>query len=134
MATTNCTQTEAHTAHSVRTDGGEYLGHCRGRLAEPYVGMPATINLYTDTQAAVVTKVNAKSILVAPVALNESTRRRINAEGEPFPCLAVDGITTEVTGLAQRYSRIDTEQGPRFRNGSISITLGRSVEITDYRY
>jgi hypothetical protein len=134
MTGTICTRTDAHREHTVHADGGEYLGHCRGRLPEPFVGMPATINLYTDTRPAVVVKVNAKSIVLAAVAVDAATTRWINNEGEPYPCLAADGILTEVIGSPERYTRVDTPQGPRFRNGTVGVTLGRAVQITDYRY
>ena len=101
---------------------------------EPTVGMPATINLFSDTFAAVVVRVNRKSVTVARVKTDPATSRRINDEREPYPCLVEDGILTAVIGEPQRYARVDTEHGPRFRNGSISVTLGRSVRITDYRH
>lgn len=100
---------------------------------EPFVGMPATINLYSDSMAAVVTKVNKKSILVARVAVSDESRR-INTEGEPLPCIAREGKLDEIIGTPTRYARIDLEDGPRFADGSISVTLGKSVSVTDYRY
>jgi hypothetical protein len=102
---------------------------------EPYKGMPATINLQNDTFAAVVVRVNPKSVTVARVATNEAERYRINDEREPFPCYAEPGILTEVIGTPERYARVVTSDGSvRYRNGSISVTLGKSVRITDYRY
>jgi hypothetical protein len=101
---------------------------------EPTPGMPATIHLYNDTSAAVVVRVNAKSIVVARVATDETSRRRLNNPREPFPVWAEDGILTEITGEPQRYTRVETRSGPAYRNGSISVSLGRSVSITDYRY
>lgn len=100
---------------------------------EPTVGMPATINLFTDRIAAVVVKVNAKSIVVCRVETGE--QRRINDVREPYPVLACDGKVDEpITGATERYKRIDTSEGPRFSNGSTSVTLGRSISLTDYRY
>lgn len=102
---------------------------------EPTVGMPATVHLYSDSQAAVVVKVNPKSVLVARVATDVSSRRRLNSEREPFPCWAEDGILTEVVGVPERYMRREHEDGRvSYRNGSIGITLGKSVSVTDYRY
>lgn len=104
---------------------------------EPYVGQPATINLYTDTSAAVVVKINPKSILVARVATTEPvkdmSRDGADVPGVP-PVMVAQGILDQVIGEPQRYSRVETSDGPRYRNGSISVSLGRSVKITDYRY
>lgn len=99
---------------------------------EPFVGMAATINLYTDTRPAVVTRVNAKSIQVRVVDTEAAVR--VNDPREPFPVLEAEGILDKIIGAPERYKRIDTEEGPRFSNGSISVTLGRSVRRTDYRH
>lgn len=103
--------------------------------ARPVVGAPATIHLYNDTMAAVVVRVNKKSITVARVATDRNTLTRINSEREPFPCLAEEGILTEVIGDPERYTMSVKRDGTlAYRNGSISVTLGKSVRITDYRY
>jgi hypothetical protein len=98
-------------------------------MMQPYVGMPATINLYSDTFAAVVVKVNAKSIKVARVE-TDGNPVRINSERELFPCVAEQGILDKIIGEPERYAKV----GERYRNGSISVTLGKSVKVTDYRY
>lgn len=128
-----CTDRTAHDRHAVY-QGKTYLGMCEGVLPEPYVGMPATINLYTDRTPAVVVKVNAKSIVVRSVEYDESNPTRINNEGEPFPVLSYPGDVTKPVGTPERYSRIDTPTGPRYRNGSISLTLGQAVRLVDYRH
>lgn len=99
---------------------------------EPVKGMPATIHLYSDTLAAVVVRVNRRSVSVARVATTEEPRR-INAEGEPYPVMAYEGILDRVEGEPERYVRFDTPDGPVFRNGTVGLTLGRSVRIVDYR-
>ncbi len=102
---------------------------------EPVKGMPATINLMNDTLPAVVLRVNAKSITVARVAVDEASSRRINDEREPFPVVVADGILSEVIGTPERYSKIVRSDGTiAYRNGSISVTLGKSIRLTDYRY
>lgn len=98
---------------------------------EPEVGMPATIVLYTDTVAAVVVKVNPKSVMVAAVATGEE---RTTNPGEPYPVRVSEGILDQITGTPERYSRIDTPDGPVFRNGSIGVVLGKSIARTDYRH
>lgn len=97
----------------------------------PVVGTPATINLYSDTQPAVVVKVNAKSIIVQTVPVIEGSRKRINHVDEPFPAYVEDGDVTQPLGERQRFAL--TPNG-RYGAGSITVTLGRSVKITDYRY
>lgn len=102
----------------------------------PYVGQPATINLYSDTRPAVVVKVNPKSVVVQAVEVDEATKRRVNDEREPYPCWAWDGDVTKPVGEPERFMlRGHSDKGsPIYRNGSIGLTLGRSVKITDYRY
>lgn len=117
------------------TDGYVMVERDEIERVEPYKGMPATIHLVSDSMAAVVVRVNAKSVTVARVATDETKRFRINAEAEPFPCYAEPGILTEVIGTPERYSRIEHGDGRvSYRNGSIGLTLGKSVRVTDYRY
>lgn len=102
---------------------------------EPYVGQPATIHLWTDSHAAVVLKVSPKSILVARVATGE---RFLDLASDPGaygvrPVLA-EGILDQITGANERFRRIDSEDGPRYRKGSISVSLGYSRTRIDYRY
>ncbi len=103
----------------------------------PYVGQPATIHLYTDSVAAVVTKVNPKSIIVCSVPVIEGSRRRVNDEAEPFPCWAEDGdvdAPADKRGTPERFTIVQTERGTRYGVGSIRVTLGRSVSKVDHRY
>lgn len=95
----------------------------------PVKGMPATINLYTNTVAAVVFRVNPKSIVVCRVEVDKDSRRRVNDEAEPYPCYAWNGIVDKMIGEPERYPLVNGS----YRRGSVSITLGRSVKITDYR-
>lgn len=105
-------------------------------LSEPLVGEPATIHLFSDSVPAVVVKVNAKSVVVRRVEVDESTRRRFNDEREPYPAWAWDGDLSKPVGEPERYSLIGrrADGSPIYRNGSIGLSLGRSVKITDYRY
>ena len=102
----------------------------------PEVGTPATIFLFSDTLPAVVTKVNPKSVVVRRVEVDESTKRRVNDEREPFPAWAWDGDVTKPVGEPERYSLVgETDTGdPIYRNGSIRLRLGRAVKFTDYRF
>lgn len=97
----------------------------------PYVGMPATIHLVSDALPAVVIRVNRKSVTVRRVATDESSRQRINDVAEPFPCWAWDGLTDQPIGEPERFPMIAPG---RYRNGSIGLSLGRAVKITDYRH
>lgn len=97
-------------------------------------GMPATIWLQNDSLPAVVVRVSKKSITLARVATVEGSQRRINDEREPYPCYAEDGDLTQVIGEPQRYAYTVGSDGGRFAQGSISVTVGRALRITDYRY
>ncbi len=104
----------------------------------PVVGMPATINLYTDTQAAVVIRVNAKSVTVARVEIGEYVKNMLvdgaNSPDCP-PVMVAEGITDKIIGGGERFKRIEHSDGRvSYRNGSIGITLGRSISVRDYRY
>lgn len=96
----------------------------------PTVGMPATIHLRNDSLPAVVVRVNQKSVTVARVAHREDTRHRINDEREPLPCYAWEADLAQVIGEPERYPMV---RPGRYRNGSIGLTLGKAVRITDYR-
>jgi hypothetical protein len=100
------------------------------------VGTPATILLYSDSVAAVVTKVNPKSVVVRRVEVDEASKRRINDPAEPYPAWAWDGDVTKPYGEPERYSLVGTREdgSPIYRNGSIGLSVGRSVKFTDYRY
>ena len=101
---------------------------------EPVVGMPATIHFVSDSRAAVVTKVNKKSVVVQRVATGPDMQD-MNRDGADYlPVMQAEGILDQIIGAPERYSRIDTADGPRFRNGSMGISLGRSISVTDYRY
>jgi hypothetical protein len=98
----------------------------------PQVGTPATILLYSDTTAGVVVKVNPKSIVVAKVELDESTRR-VSNPGEPFPRVVVNGdVSRPIRGTEQRFML--RKDGRGYGTGSIRVRLGDSVDVTDYRY
>lgn len=111
---------------------GERVLVCDGWKLEnsprPFVGMPATILLYTDTSAAVVTKVNGKSIEVASVATGEPVV--VNMYG-PFPRTRAEGLTNQVIGEAQRYT---LNKRGEFRRGSIGLQLGESYRYVDYSF
>lgn len=101
---------------------------------EPFVGQPATINLVSDSLAAVVVKVNKKSVLVRRVETTEATQDMSRDGADYLPVMVAEGILDRPLGAPERYSRIDTVEGPRFANGSMRVSLGTSREVTDYRY
>jgi hypothetical protein len=98
----------------------------------PYVGQPATIHLFSDSRAAVVTKVNKKSIIVAAVETGPETRDE-RRDG-PYPVMVAEGILDKIVGQPERFAIVETPRGTRYGAGSIRVSLGRSVSITDYRY
>jgi hypothetical protein len=98
----------------------------------PVVGMPATVRLWTDSYAAVVTRVTRKTITVArvetgPVRPDEASD--VGAYGLR-PTLA-DGILDKIIpGTEQRYTRGTNGQ---YRNAGQLVTLGHSVTRVDWR-
>lgn len=110
----------------------QHLAQMAATQLAPYVGQPATINLWSDAQAAVVVKTSPKSILVQRVAIDEDNGRRINDPNEPLPCWAYEGMVDVPLQHCkpERY----TWRNNAYRNGSISVTLGRSVTVRDYRH
>jgi len=95
----------------------------------PYVGMPATVLLYTDASPAVVTKVNRNSVVIQEVAVIESSRRQLNP-GEPYPRLRWDGDVETPVSAPRRFMR--TRNG--YAQGSIKLLLGKSFKYTDYSF
>ena len=95
------------------------------------VGMPATMRLYTDSVAMVVTRVLKASIECARVETDEANRT-IRNPGEPFPCIQTPGMVDQVVGAAERFPY--SKKLGRYGKGSIGLTLGVSYSVTDYRY
>lgn len=116
---------------AARAKGRELAAVVNVEREKPYVGQPATINLWSDTSAAVVVKVNPKSIVVRRVAVGEAVQDMSRDGAGVGPAVMVaQGLLDQPIGEPERYSLV----GNRYRNGSISISLGRSVQIRDYRY
>ncbi len=96
----------------------------------PFVGMPATIHYVTDTSAAVIVKVNPKSVIVRRVELIESTLRRVNDPREALPIVVTDGDVSKPIGQPNRYP---LQANGSYRDGSIGLELGKSYRLIDYR-
>lgn len=94
----------------------------------PYVGMPCTVILYSDTVAAVVTKVNGSSVNVQYVRTEAPV---VTSHYGPFPRTTAQGITTEPYGETQRFT---LNKHGRFANGTIGLRLGTSSTYTDYSF
>lgn len=103
-------------------------------MTTPYVGQPASIVLVTDTMAAVVTKINKKSVVVRRVEDGEYVRD--TKRDGTLPVMVADGDLGRVYGEPQRFPLVgyDRDGDPIYRSGSIGLRLGRSVSIRDYRY
>jgi len=95
-------------------------------------GTPATIQLHSDTDAAVVTRVAGRSVWVRSVELDESTR-----EGA-FPISTVQGDVSKPYGEEERYtlrrSGHYVRAGQKDQRGSVWVTFGRSVRRVNYEY
>ena len=98
------------------------------------VGTPATILYYTDTRAAVVTKITEKGVWIARV---ETTNRRREsdrlADGE-FPVILEDGVLDQPIGPGERYTRRSRADGTEYATrGDLRAHFGSSVSRIDYR-
>jgi hypothetical protein len=94
---------------------------------KPQVGTPATIVLYTDTIAAVVVKVNEKSVVVREVEVGPE--RNLRGPGYPFPLISADGLLDRPVGPEQNF-RLGRDG--HYHRGSVDLVLGKSVKRTDY--
>lgn len=101
-----------------------------------YVGQPATILLYTDTTAAVVTRVNAKGVSIARVETGEMTPdMACDAGAYGLRVEQAEGILDKITGPSQAYRRVVRSDGTMiYTIGSIKAVTGRSVTRIDRRY
>lgn len=101
--------------------------------AAPAANAPATIHLYSDTDAAVVTRVapNGKSVWIRPVEIDEDTR--VN----DFPITTVQGDISRPRGEEERYTlRKDgryVRAGEGIRDGAW-LTFGQSVRRQNLAY
>jgi hypothetical protein len=100
----------------------------------PRAGAPATILLYTDTVAAVVTRVSASTIWFRRVETGEETtenQAEVNV-GSP-PVRRANGILDKPFGDEQRVARRETGK-IHGSNQTTRLSVGHSVSRTDYRF
>lgn len=124
--------TDAATARKCAEDVADRYG-VESVYPVPLVGMPATIHYVTDSSAAVVVKVNPKSVLIARVEIGPWEQdMRVDGARDPncFPVMVAEGITDKVIGEPHRYRRMPNG---RITDGSIGVTLGYSISRRDYR-
>ena len=99
-------------------------------------GTPATIGYYTDSRAAVVTKVTAKSVWVARVETTNTRHENENlAEGE-MPVVLKDGILDKPLGPGERFTLYTDGDGKPYAtkgDKSIRVRFGHSVTRVDYK-
>lgn len=98
----------------------------------PVVGTPATIHYYTDTRAAVVTRVTAKTITLSRVDTGpERPDMACDAGAYGVRPGRADGILDRpIEGTEQRF----TYRNGQWRSGSTRATLGRSTTWIDHRF
>jgi hypothetical protein len=113
----------------------DFLAHAdaAAEAGVPYVGMPASVVYVTDSSAAVVIKVNAKSVVVAKVATGEAVKvDEING----WPVYDEPGLLDQPITPGERYkfAGINSSGQRVYANGTIRLSLGRSVDRTDYGY
>ena len=98
----------------------------------PFVGQAATIRYYTDTRAAVVTKVTAKTITIARVETTDAKPdEACDAGAYGLRPMRAEGILDRPiagTELVFRFTKRN-----RWENQGCVARLGSSVEWVDYR-
>lgn len=100
------------------------------KIADVAAGTPATVIIYTDTQAAVVVKRTPKRVVVALVETDPSTREQA-APGTPDPGWRVEGdLTKIIAGTERTYTLREDKSGKVYANNSDGgrVSLGHSVE------
>jgi hypothetical protein len=99
-------------------------------------GTPATIGYYTDSRAAVVTKVTAKSVWVARVETTNERNESDNLAAGEMPVRLADGVLDKPLGAGERFTLyIDRDGKPYATRGdkSIRVRFGHSVTRVDYK-
>ena len=101
---------------------------------KPYVGQPASIVLYTDTRAAVVTRVTPKTIVIARV---ETAEPRLDMASDAGayglrPTLENGILDKPIEGTEQRFTWNERRQG-WFHMGT-RVRLGLSITRIDHRF
>lgn len=99
----------------------------------PFVGQAATLTYYTDSRAAVVTKVSPKTIVIALVEVGASTPdERCDAGAFGVRPMKAEGILDEpVPGTELRFSW-NARRGCWMNQGT-RARLGSSITWVDYR-
>ena|SRR5207237_10328626 len=100
------------------------------KIADVTEGTPATVIIYTDTQAAVVVRRTPKRVVVALVETDPTTREAA-APGTPDPGWRVEGdLTKIIPGTERTYTLKEDSKGNAFgRNADGQrVSLGHSVE------
>jgi hypothetical protein len=96
-------------------------------------GDPASIRLYTDTRAAVVTHVTAKTVTVQRVEVGPGQPDMACDEGAygARPVKSEGILDKPIEGTDQRFTWSATKNG--FYNQGLHLILGRSQDWIDYR-
>lgn len=100
------------------------------KIADVTEGTPATVIIYTDTQAAVVVRRTPKRVVVALVETDAATREPVEP-GTPDPGYRIQGILDKIIpGTERTYTLKEDSKGNAFgRNGEGQrVSLGHSVE------
>lgn len=101
----------------------------------PVAGAPATILLWSDTQAAVVTRVSKASVWVRTVETGEGwndNQAEVDAGG--YPVRLARGILDKPVGQEQRFARHDESNlHGSTKRGAVRVRIGTSIERRDYR-
>jgi hypothetical protein len=126
-----CPRCAAGTTHYVLPFYGPVCIHVGAHEVAPEVGAAATISLYTDSLAAVITRVTATQVRVRRVATGERTEDTRVDRVPGCPVMVAEGILTAPIGEEETY-RLHKDGAYRDPNGR-RLRIGRSISRTDYR-
>lgn len=98
-------------------------------IADVKAGTPATVIIYTDTQAAVVVRRTPKRVVVALVETDATTREPVEP-GTPDPGYRIQGILDKIIPGTERTYTLKERSGKAYgRNAEGQhVSLGHSVE------
>lgn len=104
----------------------------------PAPGTPATILMHTDTTAAVVTRVNGKSVWVRTVETTNERNESENLAPTQLPVRIADGLTDRPVGGEIRYTLRKSgryvQSGQPDTRGVVRVVFGRSITRRDYSF
>lgn len=99
---------------------------------EIVAGTPATILLYTDSRAAVVTRRTAKRVWVSRVETGPTYRESDTLAPGEMPVILADGLTDQPYDEGESYT-LHPDRTAAHRGG-VAVVFGHSRSRIDYKF